>query len=143
MAQKTPEQVIEKYQRGVAGAGQDYANGVQNPSRPWASATAAAAARYAAGVQEAISNGKFQRGVQRAGDAKWQQRASTIGAQRYTGAAGEAAQAFGAVAGQVMQAAAAARQAATAQPNTTFDQRLQRMVAAARATSDFWKRSKS
>ena len=50
MAKKTPEQIAEKYQRGVAGAGQDYSLGVQNPSRPWAASTQKGAARWATDV---------------------------------------------------------------------------------------------
>ncbi len=91
MAQKTPEQIAEKYGRRVAGAGQDYASGVQSPSRDWAAATAAAEPRWKASLQEAMGNGAFSRGVSAAGSAKWQERASTVGAQRYVAAAPEAA----------------------------------------------------
>lgn len=140
MAQKTAEQIAEKYGRRVAGAGADYAAGVQAPSRPWAQATIASEPRWKAGITEAISKKSFTRGVQKAGDAKWQERASTIGASRYTAAAPEAASAYAAVAGQIMQAGNAARQAAQAMPNATLEQRLQRAVAAMKATSDFWGR---
>ena len=139
MAQKTPEQIAEKYGRRVAGAGQDYASGVQSPSRDWASATAAAEPRWKASLQEAMSSGAFARGVSAAGSAKWQERAATVGAQRYVAAAPEAAARYAAVAGKVMQAAGAARDAANRLPNTTQEQRLQRAMAAMKATSSYWK----
>ncbi len=139
MAKKTPDQIVEKYQRGVQGAGTDYANGVQNPSRSWASATAAGAARWQAGIQEAISNGAFARGVQAAGDQKWQAAAVSKGTQRYQAAAQDAANNYARVAGQVMAAAQAAQSAAANLPNATQEQRLQRAVAAMRATSAAWK----
>lgn len=139
MPRKTPEQIADKYQRGVAGAGQDYLNGVQAPSRPWAAATVASAQRWQTGIQQAISDNKFQRGVQAAGDAKWQTRAADIGAQRYTQAATTAAAAYAQIAARIMAAGSAASQAAGAMPNATQDQRIQRAVAAMKATSQYWK----
>lgn len=142
MAQKTPEQIAEKYGRRVAGAGQDYASGVQSPSRDWAQATASAEPRWKASLQEAMSNGAFARGVQQSGSAHWQERASTVGAQRYVAAAPEAAARYAAKAGQVMQAASAARDAANRMPNTTQEQRIQRAVASMKAVSSYWKGQK-
>lgn len=139
MANKTPEQLVEKYQRGVQGAGQDYANGVANPSRPWDAATIASASRWRNSLQEAMTNGSFQKGVQKAGNARWQQRATQIGAQRYASSASEAAQAYQAKAAQIVAAGNAARAAANAMPNDTLEARLQRMVSSARAISNFWK----
>ncbi len=139
MSKKSADQIIEKYQRGVAGAGNDYALGVQNPSRPWAAATQAGAARYEAGVQQAIQEKKFQKGVSRAGDAKWQEAALSKGVQRYSAAAGDAAQAYAQVAGQVMSAAAAAQSAVQNMPDSTLDQRIARSAAAQRAVSSAWK----
>ncbi len=139
MAKKTPEQIAEKYQRGVAGAGQDYAAGVANPSRPWASATAAGSKRWASSITQAIQNNSFARGVQAAGDAKWQQAAVNKGAQRYQGAAQEAGQAYSALAGRIMGAAAAAQSAVSSMPNETQEQRIARASQAMRAVSTYWK----
>ena len=139
MAKKTPEQIIEKYGRRVAGAGQDYAAGVQSPSRDWAQATAAAEPRWKAALQEAMSANKFSRGVAKAGTPKWQEAASTIGAERYVAAAPRAAASFAKQAGKIIQAGAAATDAAGRLANTTKEQRIQRAVAAMNAVSNFWK----
>lgn len=139
MANKTPEQVAAKYGRRVAGAAQDYAEGVASPSRDWAQATQAAKPRWAAGIQEAIQAGSFEKGIQRAGSAKWSERAQTIGAQRYSGASQQAAAAYQAVAGQVMAAGNAGKEASARMPNTTIDERIARSSAAQRAISQFWK----
>lgn len=139
MPNKTPEQIIDKYQRGVAGASQDYAAGVQNPSKDWASATVAGAERWRTGLQNAMTNRSFERGVQAAGNAKWQQNAATKGAQRYSAAAPDAAQAYAKVAAQVMAAGNAAKSAAGNLPNATIDQRLNRAVVAMRSISEYWK----
>lgn len=138
MARKTPEQISEKFQRGVQGASADYQAGVQNPTRSWSQATQAGAARWRAAIQEAIVQNKFQRGVQAAGDQKWQQNALNQGAQRYSAAAATAAAAYQQVAGQIMSAAAAAQAAVANMPNETQEQRLARAVAAMRAVSQSW-----
>jgi hypothetical protein len=139
MAQKTPEQIAEKYQRGVSGAGSDYAAGVQNPSRSWAEATRNSEGRWWNGLQEAQSERRFSAGIQRAGDAKWQQNALEKGQARYTQAASQAASAYRQVAGDIMAAAERSRAAAASMPGDTQDQRIQKAVAAMKATSDFWK----
>ena len=138
MAKKTPEQIIEKYQRNVSAAGQDYTAGVLSPSRDWAQSTAAAEPRWKASLQEAMAKGKFGRGVAKAGTPKWQEAASTVGAERYIAAAPRAAQQFAAQAGKIIQAGNAAREAAGRLPNTTKEQRIQRAVAAMNAVSAFW-----
>jgi hypothetical protein len=137
MSKKTPQQIAEKYQRGVAGAGNDYATGVQSPNKSWASATQASAARWGAGIQQAIQAKSFETGVQKAGDQKWQTNALNKGAQRYTAAAGDAAAAYAQVADRVMGAAAAAQAAVANMPNTSLEQRLARSAAAARAISAY------
>lgn len=62
---------------------QDYADGIQNPRRPWASSTIAASAAWADGVTKAIARRAFSNGVNRAGDEKWQRKASVEGVARW------------------------------------------------------------
>jgi len=133
-----PSQIAAKYQRGVAGAAQDYALGVQNPARSWSQATVAGQDRWRQGVQDAIASGSFAAGVQKAGDAKWQQRAAGRGAQNYSAAANDAAAAYAAVAQNIVAAAQAARSAASSMPNATIEQRIARSAAAQRAVSQFY-----
>lgn len=70
----------------VSRAGQasgDYARGVQNPRKSWQEATTEAAEAQAAGIQQAIAEKRFEKGVADAGDAKWKNRATKVGAQRF------------------------------------------------------------
>lgn len=83
MKVKALDQITAKWSTRAAAAGQAYQAGVQNPKNPWASSTAAAASNWATGVQNAVSNGTFAKGVQTAGDAKWQAGATTKGVTRY------------------------------------------------------------
>jgi hypothetical protein len=72
-----------KFVSRAGAAGQAYTDGVQNPKRPWAASTEAAANTYATAVTQAVSDGRFTKGVARAGDSKWQTNAKNKGAQRY------------------------------------------------------------
>ena len=79
------EQIVKKYVARAAAAGGDYAEGVAAPSRDQAEAAIAAAGAYAAGVQEALADDRFVKGVRAAGSGKWAAKARTVGAQRYPG----------------------------------------------------------
>jgi len=61
----------------------DYAEGIAHPERSWATSTKAAEGAWGAGVQAAVTRKSFSKGVVKAGDEKWQRKASTIGVQRW------------------------------------------------------------
>lgn len=75
--------IVAKYVARASVAGQAYTDGINNPRRPWAASTAAAAQTWATGVSTAVADGRFAKGVNAAGDATWSQKATTLGAQRY------------------------------------------------------------
>lgn len=83
MQVKSLDVITSKFTARAAAAGQAYTQGVSNPKRPWAATTAASTANWSAGVQTAITNGAFAKGVNAAGDAKWQTNSAGKGAQRY------------------------------------------------------------
>lgn len=62
---------------------EDYQQGVQNPKNSWQEATLAAAKNQADGIQEAIRDKRFEKGVQKAGNSAWQQGALTKGVNRF------------------------------------------------------------
>jgi hypothetical protein len=73
----------QKFVNRAGVATPEYTSGVQNPRVPWQAAATAAASSQAAGVQAAIAAKRFEKGVAKAGDAKWSTKASTVGASRY------------------------------------------------------------
>jgi len=75
--------VAEKWSRVTPTRTEDYVQGVQSPAVPWAAATAAAQPNYEAGVQAAIGRKAFSKGVQAAGDARWQSKTVAKGGQRW------------------------------------------------------------
>ena len=86
-----------KWSRRAGIAGQEYTEGVQSPRRSWAGATQAAEGNYEQGVQASIARKSFGKGVAKAGDAKWKEKASTLGSARFASgvAAGESEYAKG------------------------------------------------
>lgn len=132
--------ILQKYQNGVAGGGAAYAAGVQNPKSDWLQAYTASQQRMVTGMQQAISEGRMQKGAQASGGTQnWQTKASSKGARNYAGAAQDAANAYAQKLPQIMSAAAAAQAAAKSMPNGTIEQRIARSAAAQLATSKFWK----
>lgn len=75
--------VTTKWSQRAQAAGADYKNGVTNPRNDWAANTAAASDSWGQGVSQAVANGRFSKGVAKAGNAKWQAGAVNKGAVRY------------------------------------------------------------
>lgn len=85
------DRATEKFVRRAGQAGPDYEQGVRNPRRNWADAASAAETTYRDAVTTAAQQGRFGRGVRRAGQAKWQKRAIELGVPRFpTGVAAAA-----------------------------------------------------
>jgi len=75
--------VAKKYAQRAQAASPEYQAGVQNPKADWATNSKLAEPAYQAGVQDSISRGAYGKGVTKAGTAKQQAKASTLGVQRY------------------------------------------------------------
>lgn len=71
------------YSSRGAGAGPNYQKGVQGAGGTWLANTEAANATWKDGVNAAASRDAFSKGVAKAGPGKYQDKASTIGAQRF------------------------------------------------------------
>lgn len=99
IAVKDVNAAAEKYKtRGQAAAG-DYAKGVQGAGGRWQSGAAASEDAYNQGVQEAMARNAFAKGIQSSGGAYYEERAKTLGAQRFgpgvAAGAGNWAEGFG------------------------------------------------
>lgn len=85
MAQiKTTDRIAEKWARVTPQRSQDYTDGIENPRRPWAEASAAAEDTYKAGVTAAAGKGRYGKGIRAAGNDKWQRRSREKGPQRFS-----------------------------------------------------------
>jgi hypothetical protein len=75
--------IASKWSSRAQAAGPDYTAGVKSTQKDWASNTAAASDSWGAGVSQAVSDGRFAKGVTAAGTDKWRSNAASKGAQRY------------------------------------------------------------
>jgi len=89
----------KKFVQRASAAAPEYATGIDAGGQDWEANTKAAEDNYKTAVTQAAADGRFGRGVSAAGQAKYMQRAKTLGAQRFpTGVAaaeGDWARGFG------------------------------------------------
>jgi len=84
MAQvKNLSDTSNKWTRRASSASQEYSEGVASPRRSWEQATKAGEKNYESGVQAAIARKAFGKGVNEAGDSKWQSRSMELGSARF------------------------------------------------------------
>lgn len=75
--------IARKFVTRAQAASVDYKDGVQASGQDWENNTLAGKENFAAGVQQAIADGRYERGVREAGAAKFVQRAANVGATRF------------------------------------------------------------
>jgi len=77
------DQITDKWERRASGAVADYQAGLAAPRQPWSQAAIAAKGAWQQGVTEAAGRDAFAKGVAKAGDTKWLNKANTLGVRRY------------------------------------------------------------
>lgn len=80
---KATDAVAAKWARVTPQRTEDYQIGVQNPRQSWAGASKGAEDRYKAGVQEAIQQGRYGKGITATGDEGWQKKTLAKGPTRF------------------------------------------------------------
>lgn len=75
--------LAQKYTQRATAAAPDYKSGVLSTTKSQSQLAINAKDVWAAAVAAAAQNGSYAKGLQKSGDAKWSQNASTIGASRY------------------------------------------------------------
>ena len=73
-----------KWSSRSAGAAGEYEEGVRSPRRSQSAEAVAAAPVWASQIQDAISRGAYEKGLAKAGDAKWQKGVREKGRMRYS-----------------------------------------------------------
>jgi hypothetical protein len=82
--------VASKWARRAASASGEYEAGVRGTTRSWATAAKAGENNYKTAVTAAASGGRYGKGVDRAGDAKWKRGAVEKGPARFAQGVGVA-----------------------------------------------------
>lgn len=81
---RSPQAASAAFVTGVNGAGKSYSDGVAGAGQAWHDGAMAAADTYAQGVTAAIGDGRFAKGVQKAGAQRFVDKATKVGASRFT-----------------------------------------------------------
>jgi hypothetical protein len=79
--------VASKWRRRVEGASEDFKTGVQQKGGRWQQATDAASGSFKTAISAGDIEARYKNGVQKAGQAKYLRRATTVGPDRYAQAA--------------------------------------------------------
>jgi len=87
---KSADEIAKKWARVTPARSSDYKDGVATPKKDWAESTAAAKEAWSDGVQQAISDDRFARGVKKVGTDKWKKKALTLGVRRWSEGISEA-----------------------------------------------------
>ena len=80
---KSASQVAEKYATRAAAASGYYVQGAQSTSKDQAAAAIASKAIYAQATQQAITEGRYEKGLQRSGKTKWLKGVTEKGGNRF------------------------------------------------------------
>lgn len=143
MARLSPQDVYTKWSQRVQGSQQYYVQGVQN-SKDWAAGAVAAAPARDAGIQQAIADGRIDRGIQRKGTAGWRADTLAKGPQNWSAAvASPHTQAkFVAGFGRLYQQLDAAQQAISGIPRGGLAANIQRMTTFVQTVHDVARQQK-
>jgi len=80
---KSLGETAERWTRRTAAASPDYQRGVETTSKDWSGAAVAAGPSYRQAVTAAAAAGRFEKGVTKAGTAKWKKNTVEKGPARY------------------------------------------------------------
>jgi hypothetical protein len=80
---KSTAAIQEKWGRVTPQRTEDYTLGIKNPKRDWAKAASDAKGNWSGGVQQAVTNDSYAKGVNKVGTGKWQAKAIAKGPTRF------------------------------------------------------------
>lgn len=80
---KSLSDIKEKWTRVTPGRAEDYKLGIQHPKRDWAEEAKAGKGNWKAGIDAANAKNLYEKGVDKAGTAKWKDRALNKGPGRF------------------------------------------------------------
>lgn len=80
---RSAKEIAEKYSRVTPLRTDDYRKGVESPRADWDKQAIAAKDNYKAAIQDSLTRGAFEKGVAKAGQAKWQNKTLLKGPARF------------------------------------------------------------
>lgn len=80
---RSTQDIANKWKTVTPGRSSEYEAGIINPLGDWVKATLAAKDAQKAGITQALAQGRFEKGVAKAGNATWQERTKLLGVRRW------------------------------------------------------------
>lgn len=80
---KSSAEIAAKWTRVTPQRQDDYKSGVQSPKKDWQASTLAAKDAYKAGIQAAITQDRFAKGVNKSSTDEWKRKAIAKGVTRF------------------------------------------------------------
>ena len=140
MANRTPEEIAEKYARNTANAVPEYTRGVERVEIAPGISAAAKADKYIAGVQRSFNEGKWQENVAAVPVEEWRDKTLSKGVSRYQEGTQAAQDNVAAFHGELQDFRRGLDTELQRMPDSTQEQRLSRMMANARGMAKFRRR---
>lgn len=133
----TPTQAAAKLKTRIQQSGQMYSDGVNAVQVNPAEKAIAAKDKWAASIQEAIANDRYAKGLAPVTLQSWKNATITYGVSRYTQSADKAGANYQKFAEKFFPFLQTEMATINNMPTTTFEERLNKMVASARAIHNF------
>ena len=137
MAKKTPQEVAKKWAERLQAAKPQIESGVRSVTVAPTQKAAAKADKYVAGVQRAVEENRFQRGLQKVSLADWQQSMIVKGLQRLSNGVKAAEGKVEQFQAEFLPYVESVQARVNAMPNDTEEQRDQKMLENARMLRQF------
>jgi len=140
MANRTPDEIAEKYARNTANAVPEYTIGVERVEVAPGVAAAAKADKYIAGVQKSFNERKWQENVAAVPVEEWREKTLSKGVARYQEGTQAAKGNVADFHGELQEFRRGLDTELERMPDSTQEQRLSKMMANARGMAKFRRR---
>lgn len=137
MAIPSPQQAADKLRTRIQQSGTAYQAGVNAVTENPAAKAIAAKDKWEQGIQDAIANNRYVKGLENVTLQSWKAQTLNYGVTRFTQSADKAGQNYQKFAERFFPFLEQTMQTINAMPDTTFEERIQKMIANARALRDF------
>lgn len=137
---RTAKEAAEKWAERIRASGKWMKSGVERPRADWAEEAQKAKARRDAGLSLAMAEDRINKGIAKAGTAKWSARTKDVGVSRWTTDAPKAEGEYNKGMTDVISAIDEAKAAIAGLPDTTIEERAERSKAYQIAMSEAMKK---
>lgn len=127
--------VADQWAAQTKAAAPKYVAGVQATTKNPGELAAQAADKYASGVQDAVSSGRYAAGCRSVSPQQWKEACAKTGAQRISSGVDKGKPKMQVFLAEFLPAQDAITQAVRAMPSTTLEDRIARSAAQIRATA--------